>query len=53
LWFTGAKHGTVKGPQWMKIPNLASSYHCGSGRPANGWDGVDPALTTAVWHGAA
>ena len=36
LWSTGAKHGTVNGPQWMKMPNLASSYQVGSGLPANG-----------------
>ena len=33
---SGAKHGTAYGPQWMKIPSLASSYHSGNGRSANG-----------------
>jgi hypothetical protein len=29
---TGDQEGTEYTPQWMKMPNLASSYHSGSGR---------------------
>jgi hypothetical protein len=27
--------GTLKTPQWMKIPTLLSSYHAGKGRESN------------------
>ena len=37
----------------MKMPSLASSYHCGSGRSANGTTGGSAVLMAAPYEAAA